>query len=359
MRFALVTLLVAIPCGRPECLGQMPQGRAGANLAGKVKRAPGKSPDEKRESAIRRGLEFLAQQQQKSGAWRIKVYGESTAATSLAVMAFLAAKHKPGRGPYGPHIERGIDWVIDQRQRVDRRPGKETVLLAGGNRSHGPMYSHGISTWMLASVLKKLKGDRAKRARDALTKATRLIIAAQNVPKPVRHKGGWRYLPDSRDSDLCVTAWQVLALHASKTAGCDVPQKNFDRAIAYVKKCATRGGGFAYQPGGRPSTTRSGIGIFVLETCGKHESKEALAAAEYLLTKPLRRTTPYNSYGVFPCTVGMFKLGGKYWESQDKATQKLLLPSQSKQGSWSGRSPERRYGESYCTALAVLALTVE
>ena len=81
--------------------------------------------------AVVNALRYLALEQQPSGAWRIDAYGESTAGTSLAVMAFLAAGHVPDEGPYGQHISRGIAWVIDHQQ-----PEME------GNRarSHEPVY---------------------------------------------------------------------------------------------------------------------------------------------------------------------------------------------------------------------------
>ena len=68
--------------------------------------------EQKIDASVNRALEWLAKEQQPSGAWRSESYGESTAATSLAVMAFMAAGHVPEEGPYGRHISKGIAWVL-------------------------------------------------------------------------------------------------------------------------------------------------------------------------------------------------------------------------------------------------------
>jgi hypothetical protein len=304
------------------------------------------------DDAIARALRFLSDQQRPNGCWTIQAYGESTAATSLAIMSFLAAGHMPGEGPYGEQIERGIRWVIGTQH-------SNGMLVA--QRSHGPMYSHGISALMLAEVYGMLSQEDARRCRPALEKAIALILAAQNVPKGGRHEGGWRYEPTSRDSDLSVTGWQLLALRAAKNVGCDVPAENIDRAVEYVKNCAEGGrGGFCYQPDGGSTPTRTGTGILCLEICGEHHTKEALAAADFLLREQLRPHSAYYYYGVYYCNVGMFKIGGKHWEQSRDLIESQLLTSQHVDGSWSSAfGSERNMGRIYCTSMAVLALAVE
>jgi hypothetical protein len=304
------------------------------------------------DQAIVRALKFLAAEQRESGAWVVQAYGESTAATSLAVMAFLAAGHVPGEGPYGEQLIKGIRWVMSQQQR-------EGMLVAA--QSHGPMYSHGISTLMLAEVIGMLGKEDAKQCREVLKKAVSIILIAQNVPKHDRHAGGWRYKPLDRDADISVTGWQLLALRAAKNIGMDVPADNIDLAVQYVKKCSDNNrGGFSYQPGNGPTPTRTGTGILCLEICGQHKADETLAAADYLLNDPLRPHSNYYFYGVYYCTVGMFKVGGKHWEmTRDSITEQLLV-SQNLDGSWnSSFGSEKNMGKVYCTSMAVLGLAVE
>ena len=179
------------------------------------------------DAAIARALNFLDGQQLPEGAWRTDAWGESTAITSLAVMSFLAAGHVPGEGPYGRDISRGILWVVAQQQ--------PNGMLVHKTRTHGPMYSHGICTLMLAEVAGMMDGPDAALVRRALEDGIRLILESQAVSKNVRHAGGWRYQVNSRDSDLSVTGWQVLAMRAAKDIGCDVPPK---RLIARLNTSA-------------------------------------------------------------------------------------------------------------------------
>ncbi|MBD3673961.1 MAG: terpene cyclase/mutase family protein [Planctomycetaceae bacterium] len=304
------------------------------------------------DEAIVRALKYLSSQQRENGSWVVQAYGESTAATSLAVMSFMAAGHVPGEGPYGDQILKGIRWVMDQQQ-------QNGLLIR--KKSHGPMYSHGISSLMLAEVIGMLGKDDARKCREVLTKAIALILAAQNVPKGNRHAGGWRYEPTSRDADLSVTGWQLLALRASKNIGMDVPADNIDQAVEYVKNCATGArGGFGYQPSNGPTPTRTGTGILCLEICGRHKAEETLAGADFLLNNPLRPHSNYYYYGVYYCSVGMFKVGGKHWEQTRDDLVDQLTTSQNLDGSWdSSFGSERNMGKIYCTSMAVLGLAVE
>ena len=306
------------------------------------------------DDSIVRALEHLARRQLPSGAWAIDQFGEATSSTSLAVMAFLAAGHVPGEGPYDQHMQRGIRWVLDHQQpngllTVDRTPGNAV------------MYSHGIATLMLAEVAGMTDDSLSERCREALTKATKLILAAQSVRKDRSNEGGWRYQANSDDSDLSVTGWQLLALRAAKNLGCDVPAESIDAAVTYVKRCSVNGNrGFGYQPGGGPNPTRTGTGILCLEICGVHHSAEALGGAAWLQQNPLRADGEFFFYGVYYNTVGMFQVGGDQWNQTKRHVIPLLLNLQSDDGSWLGRGgQERGLGTVYSTSLAVLALSVE
>jgi hypothetical protein len=229
------------------------------------------------------------------------------------------------------------------------------------NSSHGPMYCHGISTLMLAEVVGMTSDPAlAEQARQALTKAVKLTLMAQNLSKNPDNAGGWRYQPTSRDSDISVSGWQVMALRAAKSAGCDVPSENIDRAVAYLKKCAVKDGGFAYQPGQGPNNPRTGTGILALEICGEHLTPEAVAGAEYLVKHPPHWSSPYFFYEVYYGPQAMFQMGDKYFLNYYPKLVPILLDHQERDGSWlSGDGNDRSGGRNYCTAMAVLALAVE
>ncbi|HRA89103.1 MAG TPA: terpene cyclase/mutase family protein [Planctomycetaceae bacterium] len=305
------------------------------------------------DASIRRALWWLASEQQASGAWTTSDFGESTATTALAIMSFLAGGHVPEEGPYGRHLTRGVGWLLSQQH--------ANGLLVGTERSHGPMYSHGIATLMLAEVAGMVDPSQEEKCRDALQKAVKLIIDAQNYRKPAEHDGGWRYQPTSGDSDLSVTAWQLLALRAAKDIGCDVPAENIDRAIAYIRRLHVKhDGGFGYMVGHGSSITRSGTGIVALEVCGEHRTTETLAAANLILSRPLTKGEQYFYYGAYYCTVGMFKVGGEEWRQSREVLYRTIMDLQNPTGYWNPEDgTERQAGRVYSTSLAVLALAIE
>lgn len=309
-------------------------------------------PDPKVEAAIQRALEHLAASQKPDGSWEAS-FGKATSVTSLAVMSFLACGHLPGQeGPYRQTIEKGVEFVINSQ--------KPNGLLVAST-SHGPMYCHGISTLMLAEVVGMVPGATLEgRAREALGRAVTLILQAQAVRKNESNEGGWRYQPNSNDSDLSVTGWQVMALRAAKSAGMAVPAQAIDGAVAYVKRCASRGGGFSYQPGGGPNNPRTGVGILALELCGEHHTKEALAGAGYLAKNAPRWGDQYFFYEVYYCPQALFQIGDEVFRPYQERLTAILLEHQEADGSWlSPDGNDRSGGRDYCTAMGVLALAVE
>ncbi len=306
--------------------------------------------DQRVDDAVVNALRFLALQQRPNGSWNVENVGESTATTSLSVMAFLAAGHVPGEGPYGQAIDRGVQYVLDHQQSngmlVDRQ-------------GHGPMYDHGISTLMLSEVAGMTSKENSLRIRKVLEKAVKLILLAQRVRKIPRESGGWRYQHSSQDSDLSVTGWQLLALRAAKDIGCDVPVENIDLAVGYVKKCAN-GRGFGYQPGNGPTPTLTAAGILALQVCDRHEDEDVVNGIAFLQRQPLQFDESWFFYGAYYNAISSYKYGGDEWERTKSDLFQVLLNNQEPLGGWLARNPnERGQGPVYSTSLGILALTVE
>ncbi len=311
--------------------------------------------DPRADDAIARALAYLKTTQKDSGAWTFGDGREATSITSLSVMAYLACGHVPDEpGPYRETIEKGILYVVSHQQ--------PNGLLVS-NTINGPMYCHGISTLMLAEVVGMIADPAlASEVREALSRAVDVILRAQGIKKDDNSAGGWRYQPDARDSDISVSGWQIMALRASKDAGCTVPGEAIDRAVAYLRRCSSKQGGFGYQPGGSPNNPRTGTGTLALEICGAHLSPEAVAGAEYLIQKDNapRWSSQYFFYEVYYVPQALFQVGDKYFRPYYPDLVKILLEHQEKDGSWlSGDGNDRTAGRYYCTAMGVLALAVE
>ena len=264
-------------------------------------------------------------------------------------MAFMARGHVPGQGPYGENINHAIDCILNLQEK--------NGLIA--RESGHTMYEHGISTVMLCEAYGMLDDKRQKLAAKAISKAVALILAAQAVPKGGDDQGGWRYEPNSNSSDISVTGWQLMALRGAATTGAPLPPHAIRDAIAYIKRRAVPGGGFAYTGNGGPNPARSGTGILALELLGQHNTPEALAAGDYLRLNPISENEGFYYYSVYYCAQAAWQLGGNYWTDINRPIRRSLLQSQLPDGSWSvERGNETIGGAPYGTSMAILALTV-
>jgi hypothetical protein len=321
-----------------------------APLAAAADREPARR--EATDKAIDDALAFLQRTEEDDGSWKAGRMGKNPAITSLAVMAFLSAGHVPGEGPYGDTVEKGVRWVLKVQQ------ANGLIATDGGHE----MYHHGISTIMLAEVAGMTDGKLADEVRKKLEKAVALILKAQRTAGDDR--GGWRYRVAPVDgSDISVTGWQIMALRAAKNVGCDVPPDAIDRAVEYLKRCQDPGtGGFRYTPHAGPTIPCTGTSILGLELCGKerHHSDEALRAGSYLLKNMPRWGSPHFFYSIYYCSQATFQLGDNYWSYFRPHLREVLLHNQREGGRWDGGDFDAQaYGPNYCTAMAVLALTVE
>lgn len=296
------------------------------------------------DDAVDKGLDFLARSQSADGS----IGGNTPAITSLAVMAFLAKGHTPGLPPYGDTINRGIDFVLSV-------PGASGTLIGGG----GQMYSHTISTLMLSEVSGMVDPERQARIDTVLPRAVEIILAAQAVRKSDAHDGGWRYAPNSTDSDISHSGWALMALRSARNNGAPVPREAIERAAKFILRCRTADGGFAYQPGGGSGLARTGIGLLCLELSGRHRDDVTLKAGQYLAKafKPgVPPRDPFLYYTFYYSANGMFQLGDKEWEAFAPAIYETILKLQRPDGSWAGGGPEAN--PHYSTSMAILALSV-
>jgi prenyltransferase beta subunit len=297
------------------------------------------------EVAVERALEFLQVSQASDGAWRVR-NTKNAAITGLAVMAFLSAGHVPGEGPYGDVVEKGIRWVLGAQ-----KPNGVISTDVGQTM----MYQHGICTLMLAEVAGMTNDRLGAEVRHKLERGVEVILQAQRTLGP--DAGGWRYQLRGSDSDISVTGWQVMALRASKNLGCDVQPQRIDLAVDYIQRCrhpAT--GGFGYMQGNQPTVACTGTSVLALEICGKeqHGKPELQKAGTYILKHP-PWTDRHLFYAIYYCTQAMYQLGDNFWNAYRPRLHDWLLRMQRTNGSWDTEA----VGRDYCTAMAVLALTVD
>lgn len=311
------------------------------------------------DAAMERGIGYLMGEQFASGEIAGAInegqrHQNLTAMTSLSIMAMAAAGHQPADAtPQGKAMRNGLEFVL--------RP---EALYRGhyfGNDG-SRMYGHGITTLMLAEMLGMGVDDRQdRRIRSRLKSAVKLIRAAQAVDKDWRSEGGWRYTPQSNDSDLSVSVWQVMALRSAKNAGLDVPQESIEAAVEYIRRCYHEDReAFAYTPGGHPDFAMAAAGLLSMQVCGEYEADEVKGAADWLRERDLKYDHPWFFYGCYYYSQGMYQRGGDHARTARQRVEDLLLRRQTEDGSWVGQhGQERHAGKVYTTSMAVLSLSVK
>lgn len=319
------------------------------------------------DTAVKAGVTYLVRAQLPTGMIqdKNKTANHGVAMTGLAVMGLASVGHLPAdKTAEGQAIRRAVEFLLQP----------EVTLPNGyyGQRDGGRMYGHGIVTLALTELL----GMGVDKSQDALLReraqrGVNLILAAQRVKKhDPRFIGGWRYAPDSSDADLSVTVWQLLALRSAKNAGLVVPKEAIDAAVGYLRRSYfsprdAQGrpreprSAFGYLPGQPPQYAMAAAGLLAMQVCGLHDAPEVLGAADWLQTTPPAWEASWFFYGTYYYAQGMVKRGGEPAREARRRVEGLLVPRQLPDGSWDGADgSESGQGRVYCTALALLSLSV-
>ncbi|WZO96486.1 prenyltransferase/squalene oxidase repeat-containing protein [Isosphaeraceae bacterium EP7] len=296
------------------------------------------TPDAQR--SIDSGLAWLAKQQNADGSYGNGTYRGNIAVTSLSALAFMANGSSPGRGPYGPQIDKALLYVMENTS-------ASGFIAVPSAATHGPMYSHGFGTLFLAEAYGM---THRPELREKLQKAIRLIIDTQN------NEGGWRYQPVRNDADISVTICQINALRAARNAGLFVPRETVENCIRYVRQAQNPDGGFRYQlQGGASAFPRSAAGIVALQSAGKYDGKEIDSGVAYLkqYMPEIKFGQRYSHYfyGHYYAAQAMWMRGGNDWNVWFPAIRDELVRRQAPQGFW-----QDSICQEYGTAMALLVL---
>jgi prenyltransferase beta subunit len=336
------------------CWRGLAQDRDGSQARGMI--------NERTLQIIDAGLAYLGANQFADGSFGTQQYHGNVAVTALGGLAFMAGGNQPGRGRYGNHVTKAVDYILSCEDQFQNRGFLTNPRAA----FHGPMYGHGFATLFLAEVYGMVNDANLRnRVRGTLHRAIDLIINSQN------QEGGWRYRPVRHDADLSVTICQIMALRAARNAGVAVPKKVADDCIKYVKACQDlRGsGGFKYQQhGGQAGFARTAAGVVALYSAGVYEGEAVDKGLQYL-----KRFQPganqvgglfanaevqmHYYYGHYYAVQAMWIAGGDYWRAWYPAIRDELLQSYRPNGQ-TGHWQMGIMCPHYCTAMALIILQV-
>ncbi len=298
------------------------------------------------DDAVDRGIDFLLSKQRDDGAVTDRSY--ATSMTALSVMALASVGTTVGEStPRGRAMQRALDYVL----RDDVRDAQGYF----GKKDDSRMYGHGIVTLMLTEMLGMGSDDiQDAKIQRACRDGIDLILRSQQISKTPLHRGGWRYQPDSLDSDLSVSVWQLMALRSAKNDGMDVPSVAIEDAVEYLERSFTTPldrqgkpteplGGFSYTANQKnPTYTMTSAGLLALQVCGRYESPLVVSASDWLMANPPKWGDRFFFYGTYYYAQGMHQRGNQYAKKAEELVQKILLDKQQDNGSWVAQGGRNR-----------------
>jgi len=329
---------------------------------------------------VDRGLAFLARSQAADGRWTLGRFAGSSAgdtallesdsaATGLALLAFLGAGHDHFDGPHHETVRRGLDFLM-----ASQRADGDLYVVASDDASNGSawLYSHAIATMAICEAF-GMTGDPV--VRPSAEQACRFVAAAQHP-----ERGGWRYRPGV-DSDLSVSAWMLVAMRSGQLARLPVEPRVLGGVRTLLEASATGSAAAPFHYNtldpaqrARPLSvlTMAAVGTLMRLHTGTPVDDPGVQSAARLLESHvpafggggMRERDCYHWYYASQVLV---HTGGDGWAAWYRGLVESLEPGQEpagpKAGSWEagGAQPDRwgRYaGRVYVTALHLLALEV-
>jgi hypothetical protein len=197
--------------------------------------------------------------------------------------------------------------------------------------------------------------DPQNKVGKGLTNAVQCILRAQSVSKSAQYQGGWRYSPESSDSDTTVSGAQLVALLAAANAGIKVPQKAVDDALGYIKTAQSSDGGIGYTTAGGSNGPRSAIGALMYSLAKKKNNPNYKRIMGYLYRQPADGGySHYYHYYLYYASQAFFhgpdRDQWERWNAQNIAT---LKQSQQDDGSWTSN-----FGATFATSASLLSIAL-
>ncbi len=283
------------------------------------------------EEAVELGLKWLAKQQKSNGSWSLigpySLGGTSentTAATALAINAFLGAGYTHEEGKYRENVKLGLAYLT-RRQDDDG-------FFAEREPSRQQMYAQAIATIAVTEAY-GMSGDS-----DLRIAAQKALGFAEWSQSKLR---GWRYEP-REDADLSVTGWFVMALETGKMAGLTVDEKVLQNVNLFLDSVAfEEDSRYAYNDFEPPSLSMTAEGLLCRIYLGWPSTHPPLLRAirdDLLPTAPSAEDFEYSVYYWYYATQVLHHVGGGPWnewnESMRRVIPALQLRAGPEAGSW-------------------------
>jgi hypothetical protein len=308
-------------------------------------------------AAVELGLEWLAKNQMSDGSWSlIGPYEDGganenrTAATALALNAFLGDGNTPKDGKYKENVRLGLMYLLKRQD--------DEGFFAGKEPSRQQMYAQAIATITICEAY-GMTGD--SKFRIAAQKALKFAEWSQSKLK------GWRYDPRI-DADLSVTGWFLMAFVTGKMVELEVDEEIFRSVGTFLDSVQhNEGSRYAYKEFDPPSLSMTAEGLLCRIYLGWPRTEPAMMRAvrdDLLTNKPRKDDEVSSVYYWYYATQVLHHLGGKDWDEWNAAMKKVLPDMQIRAGKEAGSwDPGKdQFGASggrlYTTCLNIYCLEV-
>ena len=310
------------------------------------------------EAAVVKGLNWLTAHQRSDGAWHFDhtdgpcagactnpgKHRSTTAATSLALLAYLGAGHTQREGDYQEVVRKGLYYLRGQM-----KPDEH-----GGDFRQGTMYGQGLSAIALCEAF-AMTQDPA--LADASQAAIDFILWAQDTKG-----GGWRYAP-GEPGDATVSGWMFMALRAGQMSYLKIPAEPIHKATRFLDSLGAEQGAFYGYRGPDKDPTCTSIGLLCRMYTGWRREHPPLARGVKFLAR--RGPSPTDMYYNYYATQVMHHWGGSEWVYWNKQLRDFLVRTQAAEGHASGswyfddeHQSSVQGGRLFNTALAIMTLEV-
>lgn len=281
------------------------------------------------ETAVERGLAWLSRQQRSDGSWSLLgpyssggANENTTAATAMALNAFLGAGHTHLDGQYANNVKRGLAYLT-RRQDSDG-------FFSNREPSRQQMYAQALATIAVTEAYGMTDDEELRSS------AGRALAFAEWSQSDLN---GWRYDPRD-DADLSVTGWFVMALETGKMAGLPVDEEKLQAVHHFLDKVShAEDAQYAYQSIEPPSLTMTAEGLLCRIYLGWPKTHPALLRAiemDLLPTRPRLDDEDISVYYWYYATQVMHHVGGPLWDTWNEAMKQVLPALQIKDGEEAG-----------------------
>lgn len=353
LHFTLVAFLSLSAFGQDEVVAPMFRGRSGPERQ-QLLEVYGGTPET--EKAVEQGLRWLSQQQQADGAWSlngpyngIASHENRTAATAMALIAFLGAGYTDRDGDYKQNINSGIRWLVDQQD--------EQGFFARKEVPHHRAYTQALASIAVAELY-------AMTGEPTLEQPAQLAIRyAEESQGP---DGGWRYSPRS-SGDMSVTGWYVMTLQSGLAAGLKLDQPRIEKTMDFLDTVQADGGaGYGYIPTRKATAGMTAEGLLCRQYLGWPRDHEALGRGVARLANEWKFDPQgMDVYYWFHATQVLRHCAGSPWLTWNELMREELPAMQVKSGREAGswEPKQDRWGKEsggrlFTTCFAIYCLEV-